>query len=107
MFTSVSCTAAGTFTTNLTGHIELFSGSGAYGYPETPSTLNTSGSAITIQSGTVTGGAGSPSPASVTIPDGSANSNSVTLVHAGSSPNVWTFTYVLNSTTYTLTVTVS
>ena len=107
VFTSVSCTATGTSTTNLTGHLQLFSGSGAYGYPETPVTPNTSGSPITIQSGTVTGGAGTPSPATFTIPVGSADSNSVTLVHAGANPNVWTFTYVLNSTTYTLTVTVS
>ncbi len=104
-FTSVSCTAAGTAGTNLTGHIELFTGSGGYGYPETPTATNTSGSPITITSSSVTLG-GTPNPASFTIPTGSADSNDVMLVHNGPN-NVWTFSYTLNSTVYTLTVTVS
>jgi hypothetical protein len=103
-FTSVSCSASGTGS-NLTGQIELFAGSDPYHDPEAP-LVNTSGSPIVISSSAVSGG-GTPNPATVTIPTGSADSNGITLVRAGSGSNVWTFTYVLNSTTYALTLTVS
>ena len=102
---SVSCVAATTGMTNLTGYIQFFSGSGSYTYPMT-AVNNTSGSTITITNGSVTNG-GTPNPANFSITNGTSNSNSLTLAHGGPGSTIWTFTVVVNGTTYTLTVNVS
>ena len=104
LLTSVSCVANGTGPSNLTGYIQFFSGVGTYTYPMTAAT-NTSGSTITITNNSVTNG-GTPNPANFSITNGNSNSNSLTLAH-GAGNTIWTFTVVVNGTTYTLTVSVS